>query len=45
MNKFDDEEFDFADYERKQKRRRKQFAVGLIVVSIVALAGMVIFCH
>lgn len=45
MNKFDDEEFDFADYERKQQKRRKRFAVGLIIVSIVVLVGMVIFWH
>ena len=45
MNKFDDEEFDFAEYERKQQKRRKRFAVGLIVVSILVLAGMVIFWH
>ena len=45
MSKFDDEEFDFADYERKQQKRRKQFAVGLIIVSIVVLVGMVIFWH
>lgn len=45
MNKFDDEEFDFAEDERKQQKRRKRFAVGLIIVSIIALAGMVIFWH
>ena len=45
MSKFDDEEFDFADYERKQQKRRKRFAVGLIIVSIVVLVGMVIFWH
>lgn len=45
MNKFDDEEFDFADYERMQQKRRKRFAVGLIIVSIVVLVGMVIFWH
>lgn len=45
MNKFDDEEFDFADYERMQQKRRKRFAVGLIIVSIVVHVGMVIFWH
>lgn len=45
MNKLDDEEFDFADYERMQQKRRKRFAVGLIIVSIVVLVGMVIFWH
>ena len=45
MSMFDDEEFDFADYERKQQKRRKRFAVGLIIVSIVVLVGMVIFWH
>lgn len=45
MNEFDDEEFDFADYERKQQKRRKRFAVGLIIVSIFVFVGMVIFWH
>ena len=45
MSKFDDEDFDFAGYERKQQKRRKRFAVGLIIVSIVVLVGMVIFWH
>ena len=45
MNKFDDEEFDFAEYERKQQKRRKRFAVVVIVVSIIVFAGMVIFWH
>ena len=45
MSKFDDEEFDFVEYEREQQKRRKRFAVGLIIVSIVVLVGMVIFWH
>ena len=45
MNKFDNEEFDFADYERKQQKRRKRFAVGLVIISIIVLACMVIFWH
>ena len=45
MNKFDDEEFDFAEYERNIQKRRKRFAVVVILVSIIVLAGMVIFWH
>ena len=45
MNKFDDEEFDIAEYERNIQKRRKRFAIGLIVVSVVVLTGMVIFWH
>ncbi len=45
MNKFDDEEFDIAVYERNIQKRRKRFAIGLIVVSVVVLTGMVIFWH
>ena len=45
MNKVEDEEFDFAEYERNLQKRRKRFAVGLIVVFIIVLAGMIIFWH
>ena len=45
MNKFEDEELDFAEYERNLQKRRKRFAVGLIVVFIIVLAGMIIFWH
>ena len=45
MNKFGDEDFDFAEYERNIQKRRKRFAVGIIVVSAIALAVMVIFWH
>ena len=45
MNKFEDEEFDFAEYERNIQKRRKRFAVGLIVVSVIVLTVMVIFWH
>ena len=45
MNKFEDEEFDIAEYERNIQKRRKRFAIGLIVVSVVVLTGMVIFWH
>ena len=45
MNKFGDEEFDFAEYERKQQKRRKRFAAGLIIVSIAVFVSMVIFWH
>ena len=45
MNKFEDEEFDIAEYERNLQKRRKRFAIGVIVVSVVVLAGMVIFWH
>ena len=45
MNKFEDEEFDFAEYEHNLQKRRKRFAVGLIVVLIIVLAGMIIFWH
>ena len=43
MNKFEDEEFDIAEYERNLQNRRKRFAVGIIVASVIVLAGMVIF--
>ncbi len=45
MNKFEDEDFDFAEYERNIQKRRKRFAVGLIVVSVIVLTVMVIFWH
>ena len=45
MNKFEDEDFDFAEYERNIRKRRKRFAVGLIVVSVIVLTVMVIFWH
>ena len=45
MNKFEDEEFDIAEYERYLQKRRKRFAVGIIVVAFIVLAGMVIFWH
>lgn len=45
MNKFKDKEFDFAEYGRNLQKRRKRFAIGVIVVSIIVLAGMVIFWH
>ena len=45
MNKFEDKEFDFAECERNLQKRRKRFAVGLIVVFIIVLAGMIIFWH
>ena len=45
MNKFEDEEFDFAEYERNLQKRRKRFAIGVIVISVIVLAGMVIFWH
>ena len=45
MNKFEDEELDFAEYERNIQKRRKRFAVGIIVISFVVLAGTVIFWH
>ena len=34
MNKFEDEDFDFAEYERNIQKRRKRFAVGLIVLAV-----------
>ena len=43
MNKFEDEDFDFAEYERSLQKRRKRFAIGVIIISVVVLAGMVIF--
>ena len=45
MNKFEDEEFDIAEYERNLQKRRKLFAIGVIVFSVIVLAGMVIFWH
>ena len=45
MNKFEDEEFDIAEYERNIQKRRKHFAIGVIVISVIVLAGMVIFWH
>ena len=45
MNRFEDEEFDFAEYRRSIQKRRKRFAVAIIVVSVIVLAGMVIFWH
>ena len=45
MNKFEDEDFDIAEYERNLQKRRKRFAVGLIVVSVIVLTVMVIFWH
>ena len=43
MNKFEDEEFDFAEYERNIQKCRKRFAIGAIVVSVIVLVGMVMF--
>ena len=43
MNKFEDEDFDFAEYERSLQKRRKRFAIGVIIVSIVIFTGMVVF--
>ena len=45
MNKFEDEEFDIAEYERNVQKRRKQFAIDVIVVSVIVLTGMIIFWH
>ena len=45
MNKFENEEFDFAEYERNSQKRRKRFAIGVIVASVIVLASMVIFWH
>ena len=45
MNKFGDEDFDIAEYERNLQKRRKLFAIGVIVFSVIVLAGMVIFWH
>ena len=45
MSKFDDVEFDIAECERGQQKRRKRLAIGLIIVSIAVLVGMVIFWH
>ena len=45
MNKFEDEEFDIAEYERNIRKRQKRFAVGIIVVSVIVLAGMVFSWH
>ena len=45
MNKFENEEFDIAEYERCIQKRRKLFAIGVIVLSVIVLAGMVIFWH
>ena len=42
MNKFEDEDFDIAEYERNLQKRRKRFAASIIIVSAIALAGMVI---
>ena len=43
MTDTNDEDFDVADYERRLRKRRKQRAVTLIVLSILVLAGMIIF--
>ena len=45
MNKFEDEEFDFAEYERNIQKRRKRLAIGMVIVSVVVLAGMLLFWH
>ena len=45
MNELEDEEFDIAEYERNIRQRRRRFAVGVIVLSVIVLAGMVIFWH
>ena len=45
MNKFEDEDFDIAEYERNIQKRWKRFAVGIIVVSVIVLTVMVIFWH
>ena len=45
MNKFENKEFDIAGYERNIQKRRKRFAVGLIVLSVIVLTGMVNFWH
>ena len=43
MNKFEDEEFDSAEYGHNIQKRRKRFAIDVIVVSVTVLTGMVIF--
>ena len=43
MKKFEDEDFDVAEYERSLQKRRKRFAIGVIIVAVVVLAGMMIF--
>ena len=43
MNKFEDEEFDFAEHERMQQKHRKRLAIGRVIVSVVVLAGMLLF--
>ena len=43
MNKYDDDDFNASEYERKLQRRYKRLMVSLVVGSIVAFVGMVIF--
>ena len=45
MNKFNDEEFDIAEYVRSQQKRKKRIAIGVIIVTAIVLAGMIAFWH
>ena len=45
MKKFDDEEFDIAEYVHSQQKRKKRFAIGVIVVMSIVLALMIAFWH
>ena len=38
-------EYAIAEYERNLQKRRTRLAVGIIVVSVIVLAGLVIFWH
>lgn len=43
MNKYDDDDFNASEYERKLQRRYNRLMVSLVVGSIIAFVGMVIF--
>ena len=45
MNKFNDEEFDIAEYVRCQQKCKKRIAIGVIIVTAIVLAGMIAFWH
>ena len=43
MNKFNDDDFNISEYERKSERRNKRLMASLAIRATVAFIGMVIF--
>lgn len=43
MSKFEEVDFDYAEYGRKRQRLRKRLTACLVVLAATALVGMVLF--